>query len=108
MPLLNFTLISSFLRIEPRSTFFFKGRCKNGLYTLPIKCQAFFTSRISPEQWHQQIGHSASQITLTILQGNNIVVDIEITPFLIYNARQLGKSHQLSFNLSSHIATIPL
>jgi hypothetical protein len=44
-----------------------KGGYRNGLYTLPIKSQAFLTTRVSFEQWHQKHGHPASPITLRIL-----------------------------------------
>jgi transposase InsO family protein len=42
------------------------------------------------------------------LQENNIAIDFEISPSLICNACQLGKSHQLPFGLSTHVSTAPL
>jgi hypothetical protein len=85
-----------------------KGRCRNGLYTLPSKSLALLATRISSEQWHRRLGHPAAPVILRILQENNIAIDFEISPSLICNACQLGKSHQLPFGLSTHVSTAPL
>jgi hypothetical protein len=76
--------------------------------TLPSKSMALLATRISSEQWHRRLGHPAAPVILRILQENNIAIDSEISPSLICNACQLGKSHQLPFGLSTHVSTTPL
>lgn len=85
-----------------------RGKCRNGLYTLPNNCQALLAAKTSPDLWHQRLGHPALPVTLRILQNNNIAVNTEVLPSLICNACQLGKSHQLPFSSSSHVSTVPL
>jgi hypothetical protein len=78
------------------------------MYTLPNNCQAFLAAKIPSELWHQRLGHPSLYVTLRILQENNIAVNSEISPSLICNACQLGKSHQLPFSVSTHVSTVPL
>jgi hypothetical protein len=85
-----------------------QGKYRNRLYTLPKKLKAFFSVRTSSDLWHQRLGHPALPVVLRILQDNKIAVHREISPSLICNACQLGKSHQLPFSTSSHISTVPL
>ncbi|WVZ49109.1 hypothetical protein U9M48_000490 [Paspalum notatum var. saurae] len=99
---------SFFVKDRATKHLLLKGKCRNGLYTLPNKSQAFLTARISPEQWHRRLGHPAAPVVLRILQDNNIAVNTEISPSLICHACQLGKSHQLPFSSSSHVTTAPL
>jgi hypothetical protein len=78
-----------------------KGRCRNGLYTLPNKSLALLATNASPDLWHRRLGHPASPVVFRILQDNNIVVEFDIPPSLICNACQLGKSHQLPLGRQS-------
>jgi hypothetical protein len=95
----NFFLIKD----QATNQLLLKGKCRNDLYTLLNNCQALLSARVSSELWHQRLGHLALHVTLRILQENNITVNTEISPFLICNACQLGKSHQLPFSISSHV-----
>jgi hypothetical protein len=99
-----------FFLVKDRATkqLLLRGTCRNGLYTLPNNCQAFLAAKIPSKLWHQRLGHPSLYVTLRILQENNIAVNSEISPSLICNACQLGKSHQLPFSASTHVSTVPL
>jgi hypothetical protein len=101
---LNFFLVKD----QATNQLLLKGKCRNGLYTLSNNCQALLSARVSSELWHQRLGHPALPVTLRILQENNIAVNTKISPSLICNACQLGKSHQHPFSISSHVSTVPL
>jgi hypothetical protein len=97
-----------FVKDRAMRTLLLKGRCRNGLYILPNKKHALLSARLPQELWHRCLGHPASPVVLRILQKNIIVVDSKISPSLICNACQLGKSHQLPFSTSNHVTTAPL
>jgi hypothetical protein len=101
MPLLNFTHTFLCVKDQTMKQVLLKGRCRNGLYTLPNKSLALLATKASPDLWHIRLGHPTSPVVPRILQDNNIVVESEISPSLICNACQLGKSHQLPFSSSA-------
>ncbi|WVZ48888.1 hypothetical protein U9M48_000283 [Paspalum notatum var. saurae] len=75
---------SFFVKDRATKHLLLRGKCRNGLYALPNKSQAFLTTKVSSEQWHQRLGHPATPVVLRILQDNKIAVDTEISPSLIY------------------------
>jgi histone deacetylase 1/2 len=104
---------SYFIKDRATRQLLLEGKCESGLY--PIKPsnaaslrQAFVSSSVQPDQWHARFGHPSPQVVRSILRLNNLPCSKESTLSSVCNACQLGKSHQLPYNISIHHTTMPL
>lgn len=104
-------MIITFSKDRATRQLLLEGRCESGLY--PIKPsdiaslhQAFVSVR--PDQWHARFGHPSSQVVRSILRLHHLPYSKESSLSSVCNACQLGKSHQLPYNISIHHTTRPL
>ena len=86
------------------------GRARDGLYALdvPRVSQVFSGVRVSSSQWHSRLGHPATPIVRHVLHRHHLPVESSNKEFLVCDACQQGKSHQLPFSVSSRVVTAPL
>lgn len=86
------------------------GRARHGLYALdvPSVSQVFSGVRVSSSQWHSRLGHPATPIVRHVLHHHNLPVESRNKEFLVCDACQQGKSHQLPFSVSSRVVKAPL
>jgi hypothetical protein len=87
-----------------------RGRVRHGLYALdvPSTSQAFSGVRVSSSQWHSRLGHPATPIVRHVLHRYELPVESSNKEFLVCDACQQGKSHQLPFPVSSRVVKAPL
>jgi histone deacetylase 1/2 len=86
-----------------------RGRWHGVLYTLdaPAVKQVLSALKVSSARWHARLGHPSSQIVQHVLSHNELP-SVSNKYTLVGDACQQGKSHQLPFSLSQHVATAPL
>jgi hypothetical protein len=94
-----------------------QGRCKNGLYPLPLEAclsetppnkNSLTTVKPSMARWHQQLGHASSPIVHRVVSQNNLSHSKENLEESVCDACQRAKSHQLPFHLSVSVSEEPL
>jgi len=86
-----------------------RGRYRDGLYKFdaPIIKQVFSSLRASSALWHTHLGHLSSQVVRHILCGHELS-SVSNKLYVVCDACQQGKSHQLPFSLSPHVTHAPL
>jgi hypothetical protein len=86
-----------------------KGRCRNGLYPLPMKSLklAFGVSKTSFERWHSCLGHPSVPIIKKVISNFNLPYSSDSNKSLACDACQKAKSHQLPHSKSDRISSHP-
>jgi histone deacetylase 1/2 len=69
--------------------------------------RAFSSVKVSRDQWHSRLGHPAIPIVQHILHRHELP-SVSVNKAIVCDACQQGKSHQLSFSLSTRVTTAPL
>ena len=81
------------------------GRARDGLYALgvprlsPRVSQVFSGVRVLSSQWHSRVGHPATPIVRHVLHRHHLPVESSNKEFLVCDACQQDKSHQLPFSV---------
>jgi hypothetical protein len=94
-----------------------QGRCKNGLYPLPLEAwlsrtplnkNALTTIKPSMARWHHWLGHASSPIVHRVISQNNLCHSKENLEESMCDACQRAKSHQLPFPRSVSVSNASL
>jgi hypothetical protein len=94
-----------------------KGRCKDGLYPLPLagwlsesspNKSVFVVTKPTFDRWHHQLGHASSPIDQKVLSQNNLSSVKEKSIESVCDVCQQAKSHQLPIPKSSSVSQAPL
>jgi histone deacetylase 1/2 len=73
----------------------------------PVK-QAFSSVCVSSAKWHCRLGHPVSPVVQHVLHRHALPIESSNKDTFVCDACQQGKSHQLSFSLSTHVIKTPL
>ena len=84
-----------------------RGRCRDGLYSLPTFSQVHHISKPSTTRWHHRLGHPSSVIVNRVLRDYNLSF-IHESSVSICDACQQAKSCQLPYPKSDSVSTLPL
>jgi histone deacetylase 1/2 len=89
------------------------GRSQGGLYPIPFSRasssprHALSSVKATSSQWHQRLGHPTNKVVQNLVK----TYDLPCVPSdtsLICDACQRAKSHQLPYNVSHRVSTMPL
>lgn len=90
------------------------GRSRDGLYPIPVSRASSSSSthtcssvQATSSRWHQRLGHPTSNVVQAIVKNNELSCAPSDT-LSVCDACQRAKSHQLPYNLSHSISTMPL
>ena len=88
------------------------GRSRGGLYPIPFGRAAsshhdFSGVKVSSQQWHESLGHPSNKVVKSVLRHNNLPCASNVEPS-ICDACQRAKSHQLPYNNSTRVSSMPL
>jgi hypothetical protein len=59
-------------------------------------------------QWHQRLGHPKNNVVQNIVKRHDLSCLPSSDSVLVCDACQHAKSHQLPYNASHHVSTMPL
>jgi hypothetical protein len=87
-----------------------RGRCRNGLYPLPVKSLklAFGVSKPSFERWHSRLDHPSVPIVEKVISNFNLPCSSDPNKSAVCDACQKAKIHQLPYPKSDSISSHPL
>jgi hypothetical protein len=105
------------LKDRDMKTLLLRGRCRNGLYPLPL---ASWVSNQPPNKrvlaavkptlarWHHRLGHASLPIVQHVVNKNGLSFFKEVIDVSVCDACQRTKSHQLPFPKSTSVSKVPL
>jgi hypothetical protein len=88
--------------------------CKGGLYPLPsslppsLQKFASIAIKLSPDRWHNRLGHPSHDIVHRVLWDNNLLCSTTMNKESICDACLQAKGRQLPYPISSSHSSVPL
>jgi hypothetical protein len=103
------------LKDQDTKTLLLRGRCRNGLYPLPLvswvsnqPLNKRVLAAIKPTlaRWHHRLGHASLPIVQRVVNKNGLSFFKEVMSMC--DACQRAKSHKLPFPKSTSVSKVPL
>jgi histone deacetylase 1/2 len=97
---------------DMRSTLL-RGPCRRGMYPLPStpassSKQACGVNKVPFDRWHRRLGHPSSRIVEKVIRNHKLQCVFGSNKDAVCDACQRGKSHQLSYPVSTSVSSQPL
>jgi hypothetical protein len=105
------------LKDQDTKTLLLRGRCRNGLYPLPLvswvsnqPLNKRVLAAVKPilARWHHRLGHASLPIVQCVVNKNGLSFFKEVIDVSVCDACQRAKSHKLPFPKSTSVSKVPL